>query len=281
MVSLPFKTERLVPVGLPFLPGFLPSVWIGVFKVDEEDCAPWPEWDLLNTVQSPSIEQPPTFLPALTVLPLRLLTNALRKIASWLSDRYFVLPSLSMFESSPQQKIGVQKPGHNMRTKMLELCRCVQVQQESLTENGSIEACQRTIQQCYLRATAQWRKREDHAHKCFLLDMCKEAPVSISKCLSSGLVEEGAGIISASARESHVSFDSFWVYRHPLPNSMLLCESAAPVWGFVIHSDGISVIVHKNFVPSCTDFVNIVVTTSDWEKSASSRSVSWEPVPRK
>ena len=85
------------------------------------------------------------------------------------------------------------------------------------------KACQGTIRQECLNATAQWRKKE-HAHglvllhssnsryncdwgvreplrvsnsselKSFLLNMCTEAPESITNCRSSGFVEEGVRI---------------------------------------------------------------------------------------
>ena len=94
------------------------------------------------------------------------------------------------------------------------------------------KACQGTIRQKCPRATAQWRKYENHAHtlslphstgpphwlspllwgvldllrvvnspelKSFLL--CMEAPESITNCRSSGLVEQGAGITQTSARK--------------------------------------------------------------------------------
>ena len=38
-VHFPLNPEGLAPLGLPFLLGFLPSVWVGVLKVEEADCA--------------------------------------------------------------------------------------------------------------------------------------------------------------------------------------------------------------------------------------------------
>ena len=58
----PFNPEGLVPRGLPVLSRVLPSVWVGVFKVEEDDCALWPELDpWLNLQESPFEHCPVAF----------------------------------------------------------------------------------------------------------------------------------------------------------------------------------------------------------------------------
>ena len=65
--------------------------------------------------------------------------------------------------------------------------------------------------------------------KSFLLNICTEAPESITNRLSSGFVQEGAVLSQAPARECTVSFDSFfWVSKHPLPVPRRLCGRTAP-----------------------------------------------------
>ena len=93
----PFNPEGLTPRGLPYLWGFLPSVWVGAFEVEEDDCALWPEWDPWMKRQESPFEHSffafrwkhsPTFPSALTVFPFWLLTNT---PASTLSLKFRVL----------------------------------------------------------------------------------------------------------------------------------------------------------------------------------------------
>ena len=44
----------------------------------------------------------------------------------------------------------------------------------------------------------------------FLLNICMDAPESITKCFSSGFVEEGAGITQASAREQRMCLETLF-----------------------------------------------------------------------
>ena len=114
----PFNPEGLAPLGLPLLYGFLPSVWVGVFEVEKDECALWSELDpWLKLQESPFEHCPfafhwkhsPTFLSGLTLLPFefwpillfQFFHSGLWNYVSLLtSNQYVVLPFSSIFDSS-------------------------------------------------------------------------------------------------------------------------------------------------------------------------------------
>ena len=73
--------------------------------------------------------------------------------------------------------------------------------------------------------------------KSFLLNICAEAPESITNCRSSGFVEEGAGIFQASAGEWNVSCDSFFEFVDFL-SQVSACSADASLLpeGFILRS---------------------------------------------